>query len=100
MFKWIGRAVAGLFLDKQAREALARRQRARRRRPAADEREAHIAAIRENMRDVATPERQELLRRAMEVRRAKQKILADLSDEERQKLVALAMKKLLHEGKE
>ncbi len=101
MIKFVARAFAGLFLDEKARAALAKR-RAARVAPAGggSERERNIAAIQARMQDIATPERQELLRRAMEVRRAKQQILADLSDEDRQKLVALAMKKLLREGRE
>lgn len=42
-----------------------------------------------------TPERQELIRQAMEVQRAQAKILDDLKDEDKQKLYALALKTLL-----
>ena len=70
-------------------------------RPApANEREARIQAMQSRAVDVVTPERAELIRRAMEVFRAKQTVLADLGDEQRAQLVAVAMKKLLNEGKD
>ena len=47
--------------------------------------------------NLVTPERAELIRKAMEVHHAKQTILADLKDENRQKLVAIAIKKLLND---
>ena len=65
-----------------------------------NEREAQITAMQQQAEGLMTPERAELLRRAMEVRRAKQTIFADLSDEQRQKLVAVAIRKLLNEGRE
>lgn len=46
-----------------------------------------------------TPERRELLRQVSAVHRSKQKILADLDDESREKLVMLAFRALLNEGK-
>jgi len=49
---------------------------------------------------VVTTDRAELIRQAMQVRAAKQVILADLDDETRAKLVALAMKALLNEDRE
>ncbi len=64
------------------------------------DREAQISAMQQQAEGLMTPERAELLRRAMEVRRAKQTILADLSDTQRQKLVAVALKKLLNEGRD
>ncbi len=94
MFGFIGKALAGLLLDKKAQAALKRRGN-----PAAG-RDAAIAQAQAKMKGVMTPERAELIRQAMQVRKAKQTILADLSDEERQKLVALAMKKLMNEGRE
>lgn len=60
-------------------------------------REQQIKAMQEGNKDLVTEDRAELIRRAMEIRRAKQQIFADLSDEQRQKLVAIAIKKLLHE---
>ena len=50
------------------------------------------------VRDFVSPERQALLNSAMAVHRAKQKILADLDDESRAKLVAMAITTLLHQG--
>lgn len=47
-----------------------------------------------------TPERAELIRNAMRIHRAKQNILADLDDAQRQKLVLLAMRAFLNEGRE
>lgn len=49
---------------------------------------------------VMTPERAELIRNAMRIHRAKQKVLADLDDKQRQKLVLLAMRAFLNEGRE
>lgn len=109
-----------LFLDKKARKALAKgaaRKAAKTGQPAppakaakggkpADARapgDARTKAIRQAqqaMRKVATPDRAELIRQAMEVHRAKQTVLAELSDEQRQKLVALALRQLLNEGRE
>ncbi len=48
----------------------------------------------------ATPERAELIRQAMAVHRAKRKILDDLSDEDRAKMVAMAITTLLHQDPE
>jgi len=46
-----------------------------------------------------TLQRQELLREAMEVHRAKRKILDDLSDESRAKLLAMAVLGMLNQGR-
>jgi hypothetical protein len=48
--------------------------------------------------NAATPQRRELIANAMAVHRAKQKILADLSDEDRAKLIAMAIVSFLNEG--
>lgn len=66
----------------------------------ADPREQAMATIRANQQRVMTPEREELIRQAMQVRRAKQQILADLDDEQRQKLAAMAIRAFLNEGRE
>lgn len=63
-------------------------------------REQALAQIRENQDKVMTPERAELIRNAMQVRRAKQQILADLSDEQRQKMALMAMRAFLNEGRD
>ncbi|MFA7430546.1 MAG: hypothetical protein WCZ23_10350 [Rhodospirillaceae bacterium] len=44
---------------------------------------------------VMTPQRAELIRNAIKIHRAKKHILADLTDEQRQKLVAMAMSAFL-----
>ncbi len=60
-------------------------------------RDQAIQAMKEQMKGVMTPERAALIQNAMAVHKAKQTILSDLSDEQRQKLVALAVKALLNE---
>lgn len=98
---FLGNLLMGLFLDKKARTALKGRQAVRR--PGAgpaSARDEAIAQVQAQGKDFVTPERAELIRQAMAVRKAKQTILADLNDEQRQKLVAMAMKKLLNEGRE
>ena len=45
-------------------------------------------------------DRRKLIRQAMAVHKAKQKILADLSDDQRRKLMLTAMRTLLNEGKD
>ncbi len=47
---------------------------------------------------VMTPQRAELIRNAIRIHRAKKKILADLSDEQREKLMAMAMRAFLNEA--
>lgn len=69
-------------------------------RPPASARDEALDRIRENQDKVMTPERAELIRNAMQVRRAKQQILADLSDEQRQKMALMAMRAFLNEGRE
>jgi hypothetical protein len=89
MFGFIGKALSSLVLDKKARRALT-----------GGGKTTAIAEAQARMKDVMTPERAELIRQAMAVRKAKQTVLADLSDAQRQKLVAAAMKRLLNEGSE
>ncbi|MDR3437597.1 hypothetical protein [Telmatospirillum sp.] len=111
MFKFIGRALAGLVLTKDARQAVGQlqigpiagkskpkspfdqRDQDGAERPGA--REQAIADVQKDAQDLVTPDRAELIRQAMRVRAAKQTILADLDDETRGKLVAAAMKALL-----
>lgn len=62
-----------------------------------DGRAAAIAHMQAQVKDFVTPERQALIANAMAVHRAKQKILADLDDESRAKLVAMAITTLLHQ---
>jgi hypothetical protein len=67
---------------------------------AASPRDQAMARIREAQGQVVTPERAELIRHAMEVRRSKQKILMDLNDADRQKLAVMALRAFLNEGKD
>jgi hypothetical protein len=60
-------------------------------------REAARQQVQQQAQRIMTPERQELLRRAMEVQSAKQKIFDALSDEKKQELVAMTMRKALNE---
>lgn len=60
------------------------------------QREAAIARMQSQVKEFVTPERQALIANAMAVHRAKQQILADLDDESRAKLVAMAITTLLH----
>lgn len=114
MLRFLGKAMAGLVLTKDGRKAAADLAAAKTRgkavkappakaaapAKAAEGKAAAIAELQSQAKDLVTPERAELIRRAMEVRAAKQTILADLSDESRAKLVATAMKALLNEGRE
>ncbi|GEO80993.1 hypothetical protein [Pararhodospirillum oryzae] len=66
---------------------------------ATDPRAQAMAQIKGARQHVMTPEREELIRQAMAVHKAKQQILADLSDDQRRKLMLTAMRALLHEDK-
>lgn len=65
---------------------------------AASGREQAIARMQGQAKGLMTPERQALIAQAMAVHKAKQKIFADLDDESRAKLVAMAITTLLHQG--
>ncbi|CUW37399.1 conserved protein of unknown function [Magnetospirillum sp. XM-1] len=101
MFGWLSR----LVLDKRAREALKRPA------PGPSVRPQVAAAPKRKERDPATalaeaeermkrlpPEKAQLIRSAMLVHRARQGVLAELSDEEREKLNKVALKALLGGG--
>lgn len=60
-------------------------------------REQAIADMQAKAKHVMTPERQALIQNALKVHRAKQQILADLDDESRAKLVAMAITTLLRQ---
>jgi len=75
------------------------RRRQRRRKRPQTVREAALARVREDGGKVMTAERAELIRNAMAVHRAKQTVLADLDDADKQKLVATALRALLNEGR-
>lgn len=102
MFKFIGRALAGLVLTKDAQKAVGQINtglgKNKPKSPFAA-RDQAIAEAQSQGKDLITPDRAELIRQAMQVRAAKQTILADLDDESRSKLVATAMKALLNEGR-
>jgi hypothetical protein len=59
---------------------------------------AAIAHMQSKVNDFVSPERQALIANAMRVHRAKQQILAELDDESRAKLVAMAITTLLNQG--
>jgi hypothetical protein len=92
------------MFEKEAQAAIERRARqlapSKAPRPAAkaaeQEREAAITRMQSQVKEFVTPERQALIANAMAVHRAKQQILADLDDESRAKLVAMAITTLLH----
>lgn len=63
----------------------------------ADDRQAAIAQMQAQVKGFVSPERQALIANAMAVHRAKQQILAELDDESRAKLVAMAITTLLHQ---
>ncbi len=90
-----------LFLDDRARRALEKGDTAKGRATGARAgRERAIAQAQADMRKVMTPERAELIRNAMAVRHAKQQVLADLSDDQRAKLVAVALRTMMNEGRD
>ncbi|HVI52045.1 MAG TPA: hypothetical protein VM661_12595 [Candidatus Sulfotelmatobacter sp.] len=114
MFKFIGKALAGVLLTGDARKAVAvqaktppktaagkKKAKAKPQNDDANpaEREA-VAQVQAQAKELITEDRAELIRKAMQVRAAKQTILADLNDEDRARLVATAMKALLNEGRQ
>lgn len=102
MFKFIGRALAGLVLTRDAQKAVGQINANRRKdkpKSGAVARDQVIADAQAQAKDLVTPDRAELIRQAMQVRTAKQTILANLDDETRGKLVATALKALLNESR-
>jgi hypothetical protein len=100
MLGWLSR----LVLDKRAREALKRPAPSASARPqpaTSKPRERDpltaLAEAEERMKRLP-PEKAQLIRSAMLVHRARQSVLADLSDEEREKLNQVALKALLGGG--
>lgn len=63
--------------------------------PAPFDRDSAIARMQSQLKDRPSDQRKALIAQAMAVHRAKQKILADLDDESRAKLVAMAITSLL-----
>jgi hypothetical protein len=100
MFGWLSR----LVLDKRAREALKRPApvvgRARRvaMAPPPERSPAEALAEAEERMKRLPPEKAQLIRSALLVHRARQSVLAELSDEERDKLQQVARKALLGGG--
>ncbi len=93
LLKFVSRVLLSLVMEKDARVKLERWRKAGKN----TTRENQTKAMQENARTVMTPERQELIRNALKVHRAKSKIIEDLKDEDKQRLYALAVKKLLRE---
>lgn len=104
MLKFIGKALARMVLTKEAREAAgdlaqsALKSALKKPTPAGDAKQQAIAEIQAEAASLITPSRAELIRQAMEVRAAKQALLADLNDEDRAKLVATALRAFLNES--
>ncbi len=112
--KFVSKALLSVVMDKKARDRLDTVRNAKK--PAS--REQHIETMQNTFRQaltpegkkkieslrgtidkVMTPERQELIRGAMKIHRAKMKILDDLSDEDKKKLYVAAVKAFLREDK-
>ena len=108
---WISNAFLSIFMGKSARDKLKTRAGSAEAATAdpngggAFDREEAIKRMQAQIKGAqggqagggSAQDRAALIRQAMEVRRAKQAVLDDLSDEQREKLVALAMKQLLNE---
>lgn len=94
MFERFNKTLLGLFRSRSARPGAKPGTRP------ASVREEAVAQIRQSQGKVMTPQRAELIRNAMEVHRAKKAILADLDDEQKQRLVALALRAFLNEGRD
>jgi hypothetical protein len=102
MFKFIGKALAGLVLTKGAQRAVGRIGKGgtnRQTTVSAAARQRAMATAEARASDLVTADRAELIRQAMKVRAAKQTILAELDDETRGRLVATAMRAFLNEGR-
>ena len=108
MLKFIGKALAGMVLTKEAREAAgglaksavrtaAHKIQAGPGKPEAGE--PGIAEAQAAARQIVVNDRAELIRQAMAVRAAKQTVLAELNEEDRARLVETAMRAFLNESK-
>jgi hypothetical protein len=106
MWKFLGKTVASMVLTKEARDAAgglaksAVRTAAQKVGVVADIDPAKQLAIAplQDPAAIAAANRAELIRRAMAVRAEKQAVLAELSEEERARLVATAMRAFLNES--
>ena len=90
MFKFVSKALLPLVMDKKARKKLQTLRDSKSGSPP-DAPPADPQAPPAEKRKM-TPEREELIRQARAVHRAKAKILDDLSEEDRQKLYDIALR--------
>ena len=102
MFKFIGKALAGVVLTKDAQAAVGKAVQSRGQpvpakgkaaaAPAAGSARAkQVAGMQARMRGAMTPERTALIQNAMKVRAAKQQVIGELSDEARAHLVGITL---------
>ena len=103
MWKFIGKTMASMVLTKEAREVAGGLAKTAVRNagqkmlpPGMIPPETALATV---PPAPVLSERAELIRRAMEVRAAKQTVLAELSEKDRERLVATAMRAFLNESK-
>jgi hypothetical protein len=82
-------------IERRARELAPDKAPAASAKPVPNDRKAAIARMQSQVREFVSPEREALIANAMRVHRAKQQILAELDDESRAKLVAMAITTLL-----
>lgn len=111
MWKFLGKTVASMVLTKEAREVAGGLAKTAVRHaahkvtgvapafPETDAADQQALAPLQDPAAIAAANRAELIRRAMEVRAAKQTVLAELNEEDRARLVATAMRAFLAEGK-
>ena len=101
MFKLIAKALAGLVLTEEAQQAVGRAgaKGDAKLKPNPPPPASRKAAAKAKTRPlpVLTPHRQALIRRAQEVRNAQRRILDELDDESRARLVAMAITAFLAE---
>jgi hypothetical protein len=106
MWKFLGKTVASMVLTKEARDAAgglaknAVRTATQKIQNGAGPADAQGQALvpAQDQAVTAASTRAELIRRAMEVRAAKQTVLAELNEEDRARLVATAMRAFLNES--
>ena len=91
MLKFVSNALLSLVMEKKAREKLEERRAAQK----ASAGEEQTAAPGANPKRETTPERQELIRNALAIQRAKASIFDDLTINQKEKLHALAEKLLV-----
>ena len=60
-----------------------------------EERAENIEKIKKVVENTASPQRDELIRQAMRIRKTKMKVLEDLGDEDKLKLYAMALKAMM-----